>query len=140
MSKVDEVVRKYTDEPLAVSGEEIQPAEVKARLKALEDNPDGSVTVHLLVDRISASAKTPVSTPYGKANEFWTNHGVRPSGDWDISFRLENREVAHSLAGVAKIGEEMIRLIVESHRLIVEIERHEETVGKVPGPDVEFDR
>lgn len=138
MGKVAAVVEKYADLPV-VTGEEIPTPVVKARLTALEDNPDGTVTVHLVVDRVSASAKTPVSTPYGKANELWSNMAVRPSGDWDITFRLESREVASSLAGLSKIVEEMIKLQVDGHRLILLIEQEDE-VGRVPGKDVEFDR
>lgn len=133
-----EVINKYTDG--VVSGEEKPPINVGVRTEAIVDQPDGSVMVHLWVTKIAASASTPVRTPYGKKEEFWTSNTFTPSGVWPIKVRLPNREVAESLEGVAIVGREVQRLISEQHRLILSVWTEEETVGKVPGKDVEFNR
>lgn len=138
--QVKETVAKYLDEPHTASGEERPLVDVGVRTEAIVDQPDGTVMVHLLVTKIAASASTPVRTPYGKAEEFWTSNTFTPSGSWPVKVRLPSREVSESLEGVAMVGREVQALISEQHRLILKVWTDEETVDKVPGKDVEFDR
>lgn len=122
-TKLDQTVAKYSD-PATIAarqtaGEGIPLVETAVRMTALEDLPDGAVMVHLLVVRIAASAETPVAGDYGQREKFWTSNSFTPSGSWPVKVRLESREIAESLEGVAIVGKEVTRLIAEQHRLIL---------------------
>lgn len=111
-------------EEVEVTGEVLPLTFVEARVSALQPNPDGGWTASLLVDRISASCTTKFQTPYSRSGEFFTNLGLRPSGDWPVRVRL-NTEDAESLAAVMEAGKGVIELISDMHRLLLVIDSEE---------------
>ena len=124
-------------EEYVVSGEEVPAPEIKIAVDAIEDNPDGTVTIHMAVEKLSASVQTPLKTMYGNPNQIWSNMSVRPMGNWHFQVRLESRVLAESSQGPIKVLEEMIATQLDMQRLQVTVDQSN---FKVPGKDVKINR
>jgi len=120
-----------------VAGETIPVTAVDAHLEAVTDNPDGTVTVTLLVERISVSHGLKLRAPAGDTRDLFTNYALRPSGDMPVRVRLGSREVAETLDGLGKIGKEVITLISDIHRLLVYVDKQER--GKAPPREAAYE-
>ena len=120
-----------------VAGETIPITAVDAHLGAVTDNPDGTVTVTLLVERISVSHGLKLRAPAGDTRELFTNYALRPAGDMPVRVRLDSREVAETIDGLGKVGKEVINTISDMHRLFVYVDKRER--GKVPQPEAAYE-
>jgi len=101
---------------MAEETKERSPVTVEARLSAVQENPDGTATVTLATDRMSASVKTVVSVPGAGKNEFWTNIGHVPVGAWPLRITMSAEE-AETLAGRVKVAKEVIAQIQDMHMI-----------------------
>ena len=120
-----------------VVGESIPATAVDAHLEAVTGNPDGTVTVTLLVERISVSHGLRLRAPAGDTRELFTNYALRPAGDMPVRVRLSSREAAEMLDGLGEIGKEVITLISDMHKLFVYVDRQER--GKTPPPEAAYE-